>query len=140
MNVFSEVKKYLTARQAAESYGLQIKRNGTACCPFHNDKHPSMKIDRNYHCFACGVGGDVINYVSRMNGLSQYEAALEPNSVIWFPLSYEYMKIGVAYSTEEIAGAVGLKGPRTRQLLNELVAIGVVECTAATKNRRYIKK
>lgn len=53
---------------------------------------------------------------------------------------YEYMKIGVAYSTEEIAGAVGLKGPRTRQLLNELVAMGVVECTAATKNRRYIKK
>ena len=53
---------------------------------------------------------------------------------------YEYMNIGVAYSTEEIAGAVGLKGPRTRQLLNELVAMGVVECTAATKNRRYIKK
>lgn len=53
---------------------------------------------------------------------------------------YEYMKIGVAYSTEEIAGAVGLKGPRTRQLLNELVAMGVVECTAATKNRRYVKK
>ena len=53
---------------------------------------------------------------------------------------YEYMKIGVAYSTEEIAGAVGLKGPRTRQLLNELVVMGVVESTAATKNRRYIKK
>ena len=75
MNIFSEVKGYLTARQAAESYGLQIKRNGTACCPFHNDKHPSMKIDRNYHCFACGAGGDVIDYVSRMYGLSQYEAA-----------------------------------------------------------------
>ena len=75
MNIFSEVKEYLTARQAAESYGLQIKRNGTACCPFHNDKHPSMKIDRNYHCFACGAGGDVIDYVSRMYGLSQYEAA-----------------------------------------------------------------
>ena len=75
MNIFSEVKEYLTARQVAESYGLQIKRNGTACCPFHNDKHPSMKIDRNYHCFACGVGGDVIDYVSRMFGLSQYDAA-----------------------------------------------------------------
>ena len=75
MNIFSEVKEYLTARQVAESYGLQIKRNGTACCPFHNDKHPSMKIDRNYHCFACGAGGDVIDYVSRMFGLSQYDAA-----------------------------------------------------------------
>ena len=46
----------------------------------------------------------------------------------------------IAKQSKEIAGAVGLKGPRTRQLLNELVAMGVVECTAATKNRRYIKK
>lgn len=62
--IFSEVKEYLTARQVAEYYGLQVKRNGLACCPFHDDKHPSMKINTNYHCFACGVGGDaVINAV-----------------------------------------------------------------------------
>jgi hypothetical protein len=36
-----------------------------------------MKIDENYHCFACGVGGDAVDYVSRMFGLSQYEAALK---------------------------------------------------------------
>ncbi len=36
-----------------------------------------MKIDKNYYCFACGVGGDVIDYVSRMYGLSQYKAALK---------------------------------------------------------------
>ena len=77
MNIFSEVKEHLTARQAAEFYGLKVKRNGIACCPFHDDKHPSMKIDRNYHCFACGVGGDAIDYVSRMFGLSQYDAALK---------------------------------------------------------------
>ena len=77
MSIFSEVKEHLTARQAAEGYGLQIKRNGMACCPFHDDKHPSMKIDKNYHCFACGVGGDAIDYVSRMFGLTQYEAALK---------------------------------------------------------------
>ena len=77
MNIFSEVKEHLTARQAAEYYGLRVKRNGLACCPFHDDKHPSMKIDKNYHCFACGVGGDVVDYVSRMFGLSQYDAALK---------------------------------------------------------------
>lgn len=77
MSIFSEVKEYLTARQAAEYYGLKVRRNGTACCPFHDDKHPSMKIDKNYHCFACGVGGDVIDYTSRMFGLSQYDAALK---------------------------------------------------------------
>ena len=76
MNIFSEVKEHLTARQVAEYYGLQVKRNGLACCPFHDDKHPSMKIDKNYHCFACGVGGDAVDYALRMFGLSQYDAAL----------------------------------------------------------------
>lgn len=52
----------------------------------------------------------------------------------------QYMEEGVLYSTEEIATAIGLKGPRTRQLLNELVELGVVESTATTKNRRYIRR
>lgn len=77
MNIFLEVKEHLTTRQVAEFYGLQVKRNGFACCPFHEEKHPSMKLDRNYHCFGCGIGGDVIDYASRMFGLSQYEAALK---------------------------------------------------------------
>ena len=77
MNIFLEVKEHLTTRQVAEFYGLQVKRNGFACCPFHEEKHPSMKLDRNYHCFGCGIGGDVIDYVSHMFGLSQYEAALK---------------------------------------------------------------
>lgn len=49
------------------------------------------------------------------------------------------MELEVLYKTEEIAEKIGLKGPRTRQLLNELVAIGRLTCTAATKNRRYIR-
>ena len=49
------------------------------------------------------------------------------------------MESEVLYKTEEIAEKIGLKGPRTRQLLNELVAMGRLTCTAATKNRRYIR-
>lgn len=77
LSIFCEVKEYLTARQVAKHYGLKVRKNGIACCPFHDDKHPSMKIDKNYHCFACGAGGDAVDYVSRMFGLSQYEAALK---------------------------------------------------------------
>lgn len=77
MSIFNDVKEYLTAKRVAEYYGLKVRRNGTACCPFHDDKHPSMKIDKNYHCFACGVGGDAVDYVSRMFGLAQYDAALK---------------------------------------------------------------
>lgn len=45
------------------------------CCPFHNDKHPSMKVDKGFYCFACGAKGDVIHFTERMYGLSPYEAA-----------------------------------------------------------------
>ena len=58
MTLFEQVKECVTARQAAEHYGIKVKRNGMACCPFHKDRHPSMKADKIYHCFACGVGGD----------------------------------------------------------------------------------
>ncbi len=61
----------------AGNYGLKVRKNGTACCPFHDDKHPSLKIGENYRCFACGAGGDAVDYVSRICGLSQYHAALK---------------------------------------------------------------
>ena len=38
MNVFEVVKENVTARQAAEAYGLKEGRTGMACCPFHSDK------------------------------------------------------------------------------------------------------
>ena len=79
MNIFREVKNHVTARQVAERYGLKIRRNGMACCPFHNDKHPSMKIDQNYYCFACGAKGDAISYVAERFGLSQLEASKKIN-------------------------------------------------------------
>ena len=50
-NVFEAVKQAVPTRQAAEFYGIQVGRNGMVCCPFHDDKHPSMKVDRRFHCF-----------------------------------------------------------------------------------------
>lgn len=79
MNIFQEMKERVTARQVAERYGLKVSRNGMARCPFHNDKHPSMKIDQNYYCFACGAKGDAVNYVAVQFGLSQFEAAKKIN-------------------------------------------------------------
>ena len=61
MNVFEVVKENVTARQAAEAYGLKVGRTGIACCPFHSDKSPSMKLDERYYCFGCGVTGDAVN-------------------------------------------------------------------------------
>ena len=43
MTVFEAVKQTVTARQAAENYGIDVNRAGKAKCPFHNDRTPSMK-------------------------------------------------------------------------------------------------
>ena len=75
MTIFEQVKECVTARQAAEHYGIKVKNNGMACCPFHSDRHPSMKADKMYHCFGCGASGDAIDFTARLFGLSQYEAA-----------------------------------------------------------------
>ena len=49
MNVFEAVKQSVTTRQAAERYGIKVNRNGMCVCPFHNDKNPSMKVDRRFY-------------------------------------------------------------------------------------------
>ena len=74
MNVFETVKQSVTTRQAAEHYGIRVGRNGMACCPFHNDKTPSMKLDRRYHCFGCGADGDVIDFTAALYGLGKKQA------------------------------------------------------------------
>ncbi|MCC8127451.1 MAG: MarR family transcriptional regulator [Clostridiales bacterium] len=51
----------------------------------------------------------------------------------------EFMEKSEPYSSQEIADVLGVKLPRTRQLLNELISLGLIQATAATKNRKYIK-
>lgn len=77
MNIFKAVKDAISTREVASFYGIRVNRNGMCCCPFHNDKHPSMKIDNRYHCFGCGEDGDVINFVGKLYGLSSYDAAVK---------------------------------------------------------------
>ena len=77
MNVFEAVKQSVTTRQAAELYGIKVSRNGMALCPFHNDRNPSMKVDRRFHCFACQADGDTVDFVSRLFNLPSREAAVK---------------------------------------------------------------
>lgn len=75
MNLFHTVKSAVTTRMAAERYGLRVDGHGMVCCPFHGDKHPSMKVDERYYCFGCHETGDVIDFVGKLFGLSLFEAA-----------------------------------------------------------------
>lgn len=88
INVFEAVKQAVTTREAAEFYGIKVNRSGMAVCPFHDDKNPSMKVDKRFHCFGCGADGDVIDFVSRLFDLDKTKAALKLAAD--FGVSYEY--------------------------------------------------
>ena len=76
MSTYARIKQTITTRQAAERYGLSVNQSGTARCPFHKDRHPSMKLNEDYFfCFGCGATGDVIDFTARLFGLSPYAAA-----------------------------------------------------------------
>ena len=74
-NVFEAVKQSVSTREAAEFYGIKVSRTGMACCHFHDDKNPSMKVDQRFHCFGCGADGDVIDFTAKLFNLSPKEAA-----------------------------------------------------------------
>ena len=75
-NVFEVVKQSVPLKEAAQMYGVEVNRSGMACCPFHDDKNPSMKLNEEYfYCFGCGATGDVIDLTARLYNQSPKEAA-----------------------------------------------------------------
>ncbi len=75
---YEDIRTRLGMREVASYYGCKDNGRGFCLCPFHPDKHPSMKIypnNRGYYCFSCGNGGDVINFVGRLFGLCNEDAA-----------------------------------------------------------------
>lgn len=58
---------------------MHLKRSGRnffGLCPFHNEKSPSFSVSPDkqiFHCFGCGVGGNVITFVSKIEGLNFVE-------------------------------------------------------------------
>jgi len=63
-----------------EGFGVRLEKKGSSfmgLCPFHDDKNPSLSVDREkgvYHCFGCGEGGDAIELVKKVKGLGFREA------------------------------------------------------------------
>ena len=77
MRLFNAVREAATAYDVAVNYGLRPNRAKMICCPFHQDKHPSMKVDRRYYCFGCGAHGDAIDFVANLYGIGMKEAAIK---------------------------------------------------------------
>jgi|AGTN01.1.fsa_nt_gi DNA primase (bacterial type) len=75
--LFSDAAARLDILEVARRLGVQIEHGGFARCPFHNERTPSLHFDRNrgiFKCFGCGEGGDAITLMSKMKGVSRYDA------------------------------------------------------------------
>jgi CHC2 zinc finger len=57
--------------------GVDVGSDGKACCPFHEDRTPSLHAyrepERGWYCYGCGVGGDIYTFAALLRGISQRE-------------------------------------------------------------------
>lgn len=77
MDEISSIKEAVTMLDICDKYGIEVNRSGYACCPFHNERTPSMKVypgQRGYCCFGCGKSGDVIDFVKQYFSISFKDA------------------------------------------------------------------
>lgn len=74
------IKEDLPAERVFTFYGYPPDRNGFVLCPFHNEKTPSLKLftgdNPGWHCFGCGEGGSVIDFVMKLFDLTFPQAVL----------------------------------------------------------------
>jgi DNA primase len=99
-------------------HGIELKRRGKTyfgLCPFHEEKTASFGVNREaglFHCFGCGVGGDVIGFVVRFHQISFREA-----------LERLAMRAGIAL--DELMEPADLAAPREAlaQRLHEQAAV-----------------
>lgn len=90
-----QLKERLTARQVVEFYGFRPDRAGYIQCPFHTgDKHGSLKVydggKTGWHCFGCGSGGSVIDFVMRLYDISFRQACVRLNTDFGLGLTGEH--------------------------------------------------
>lgn len=120
---------------------LPLKRSGVnhqGLCPFHQEKTPSFNVNsarQIFHCFGCGVGGNVFSFVMRMEGLSFPDAVRRLGE-----------KVGVEVAEEEVSPAE----LRRRETRDRLVRINeaagnfyhhlLIEDEAGAPARRYLRQ
>lgn len=93
---------------------VRLRRCGPgliSLCPFHSETTPSFRVNpgKKFHCFGCGLGGDVFDFIQRLHGISFPEAVQHLAQRAGFELD------GFKPSTEQIAKAQTLKAERERE-------------------------
>ncbi len=135
-----EIRDRVDIVEVVSSY-LPLKRSGVnyqGLCPFHQEKTPSFNVNSSrqiFHCFGCGVGGNVFSFVMRMDGLSFPDAVRRLGE-----------KVGIEVEEEEVSPAE----VRRREARERLARINEVACSfyhqllldgdAGAPGRRYLRQ
>ena len=102
---FALLREKVPPKEAAIMKGLPVKRGDMVCCPFHDEKTPSMKLYADhFHCFGCGKHGDSVTLTARLLGLSAVDAAKRLGSdfhVPGFLYEGEPTKVQIPYTQTE---------------------------------------
>jgi len=134
-----EIKRRIDIVEFIGQY-LQLKpagRNHKGPCPFHNEKTPSFMVNREkqiYKCFGCGEGGDIFDFVQKIEGLDFYDA-----------LKLLADRAGVVLKHQDNAQARAIKDSKNRlyELNNSLAQLYQTLLTKHTLGepaRAYVKK
>ncbi len=120
---------------------LPLKRSGVnhqGLCPFHQEKSPSFNVNASrqiFHCFGCGVGGNVFSFVMRMEGLSFPDAVRRLGE-----------KVGIEVEEEAVSPAEIRRREVRERLLKVNEAAGafyhqlLLEDEAGASGRRYLRQ
>lgn len=94
-SIIEQIRQNVDLLELIKEYVPSVKRSGRtykACCPFHREKTPSFSISPDkglFYCFGCQAGGDIFDFVMRIENLSFNEAArklAQRAGIEWKPL------------------------------------------------------
>lgn len=130
MNQTAErIKGLVSMEELVEHYGFYPNRGGYIPCPFHKEKTASLKIytgrdgHGGWHCFGCGRGGSVIDFVMELFGLTFPQACLRLNTDFHLGLAEEEDPEEARRRREAARRARELEERRRRQAEEEYRAV-----------------
>lgn len=100
-----EIKATVSADELVRAYGYEPNRAGYIPCPFHTERTGSCRIynrpGKGWHCYGCGKGGSVIDFVIQHDGASFKQAVLAINNALSLGLNIGEEKKEIGKASEE---------------------------------------
>lgn len=118
--IAQEIVSRVSMRDVFVRYGFTPNRAGFIRCPFHTEKTPSLGAYKNgtrFHCFGCGAGGSVIDFVMQLYHLTYMQAVVKLNADFGLCLP-----IGGKPSLRQRREAAAREQERKRQAEKERIA------------------